>query len=282
MADPMTPSQLIRQLTKWKVPFREYKNWENNNRNHTGLGWGPVHGLMLHHTGSDSEDQRELLYSGRPDLEGPLSQYGIAQDGTFWLIGHGRANHAGKGDPDVLRAIIKENYGDDPPVDNEATEDGNVHFFGIEIWYSGSHPMTNAQLRTVHLASAAILDFYNWKKQSVIAHGEWQPGKWDPGYSSGKMMDMSVVRNSIDYVLKQGTGDNVSDGGRVEPKSETYKKVWETDAMSPPKGHGTESNPKWMAQSLLRFAAEQSEAANNKLDKLEEKIDKLTRLIEEG
>src|SRR3546814_14951944 len=55
------------------------------------------------HTGSDNSDQRELLYGGLSNLPGPLCHLGVAQDGTVWLVGWGRANHAGLGDDDVLK-----------------------------------------------------------------------------------------------------------------------------------------------------------------------------------
>lgn len=201
MATPMTPSQLLSQLRKWGVPYREYRSWKTHNRNHKGA-WGPVNGFMVHHTGSDSKDQRELLYNGVSGLPGPLSQFGLAQDGTVHLIGHGRANHAGAGDPDVLAAVIAEDYGQRPPADNESSVDGNARFYGVEIWYSGSHKMTPAQYATLRKLSAAICDFHDWSEKSVIGHGEWgSPGKWDPGYAPGKMMDMSDVRRDVKATL---------------------------------------------------------------------------------
>lgn len=205
MSTPMTPDQQIALFKKWGIPFKEYKDWRNNNRNHKGL-WGPVNGLMVHHTGSDAPDQRELLYSGHSTLPGPLSQWGLSQDGVLWGIGNGRCNHAGLGDPDVLKAVTSENYGDNPPTDNEALVDGNARFYGVEIWYNGNHTMTTAQRNTMYNLGAAVCDFHDWSAKSVIGHGEWQPGKWDPGYTKGKMMDMSQVRTTIALRIKAGPG----------------------------------------------------------------------------
>jgi LysM repeat protein len=201
IATPMTASQIKAQLKKWGVPFKEYKNWATHNRNHVGK-WGPVNGFMVHHTGSDSTDQRALLYNGISGLPGPLCHFGLAQDGTVHLVGWGRANHAGAGDPDVLNAVINENYGANPPVDNQSSVDGNARFYGVEIWYSGSHKMTDKQYATLRKLAAAILDFHKWTEKSVIGHGEWgSPGKWDPGISSGKMMNMATVRSDIKATL---------------------------------------------------------------------------------
>lgn len=199
MATPMTPSQIMDQLKKWDVPFKEYKDWDKHNRNHKGP-WGPVHGFMVHHTGSDAKDQRSLLYNGIAGLPGPLCHFGLAQDGTVHLVGWGRANHAGSGDDDVLDAVIDERP---TPVDNESNTDFNRHFYGVEIWYSGSHEMTDAQYKTLLKLSACVLDFHGWNKHSVIGHGEsGSPGKWDPGYAPGKMMNMDDVRGDIEAVLE--------------------------------------------------------------------------------
>jgi len=199
MATPMTPAQLLSQLKKWDVPYQEYKDWKTHNRNHKGA-WGPVNGFMVHHTGSDAKDQRALLYNGISGLPGPLCHFGIAQDGTVHLVGWGRANHAGMGDDDVLAAVIDERPA---PVDDESNTDFNAHFYGAEIWYSGSHKMTDAQYTTLLKLSSAVLDFHGWNEYSVIGHGEsGSPGKWDPGYAPGKMMDMDNVRKDVSGVLK--------------------------------------------------------------------------------
>ncbi len=198
MATPMTPAQIKAQLKKWGVRYAEYKDWETHNRNHKGA-WGPVNGFMVHHTGSDSKDQRELLYGGVAGLPGPLCHFGLAQDGTVHLVGWGRANHAGLGDDDVLDAVIA---GKAVPQDNESNTDGNARFYGVEIWYSGSHKMSEAQYSTLRKLAAAVCDFHDWDEHSVIGHGEWgSPGKWDPGYAPGKMMDMGAVRDDIRETL---------------------------------------------------------------------------------
>lgn len=220
MATPMTAAQLVAQLREWGVPYKEYAGWQTRNRNHKG-DWGPVNGLMVHHTGSDSTDQRLLLAKGTAELPGPLSQFGLAQDGTLWLIGWGRCNHAGMGDPDVLNAVIAESYGDKPPTDNQATVDGNSRFYGVEIWYSGSHGMTAAQYSTLLRLSAAICHFHKWTNKSVIGHGEWQPGKWDPGYKSGTMMDMTAVRNDVRDVLSGADGNADGNPDKTPPKPPT-------------------------------------------------------------
>jgi LysM repeat protein len=206
MAKPMTSAQIVAQLKKWGIKYAEYKSWETHNRTAaTGKTFGEVNGFMVHHTGTDNADQRELLYGGVSGLPGPLCHFGLAQDGTVHLIGWGYANHAGNGDPDVLAAVTAENYGAYPPADNESSVDGNKRFYGVEIWYSGSHAMTAAQYATLRKLASAVCDFHKWSEKSVIGHGEWgSPGKWDPGISSGKMMDMAKVRADIKTTLVAG------------------------------------------------------------------------------
>jgi LysM repeat protein len=216
----MSANQMLAQLQKWGVKYRPYKDWRNHNRNHKGA-WGPVNGFMVHHTGSDSDDQRALLYNGTADLPGPLCHFGLAQDGTVWLIGWGRANHAGSGDDDVLRAVIDEKP---IPHDDESNTDFNSRFYGVEIWYNGNHRMSDAQYETLLKLAAAICDFHGWGKYSVIGHGEsGSPGKWDPGYAPGHMMDMDPVRDDVQALLdKEDKPATPQKPSQPKPAGDTY------------------------------------------------------------
>src|SRR5690348_5830374 len=117
MSDPLTPAQIVRAFKKWDVKFEERNGWRTHHRNPVHGSWGPVHGLVLHHTGDDLPDSTDesVLWNGRSDLPGPLCTWAMRDDGTAVLIGGGRANHAGGGDPRVLDAVIKENYNKYPP-----------------------------------------------------------------------------------------------------------------------------------------------------------------------
>lgn len=61
------------------------------------------------------------------------------------LVGYGRANHSGLGDPDVLAAVVAERPA---PGDNEATVDGNRAFYGFECenLRDGKDPWPEAQV----------------------------------------------------------------------------------------------------------------------------------------
>ena len=66
-------------------------------------GHGPMgdpKGVILHHTaGGRGGNMPSLgtITKGRPDLAGPLCNYGLGRDGTVYVVAAGRAYHAGPG-----------------------------------------------------------------------------------------------------------------------------------------------------------------------------------------
>lgn len=207
MATPMTAAQIVVQLKKWGITYKPYKSdWATHNRNSKGA-WGPVNGVIVHHVGADG-DARPDLYTGNSALPGPKCHFYVDKEGVVWLIGWGRTNHAGGGDGAVLQKVISEDYiGVLKPKfgqgDAGAT-DGNIHFYGIEIGYSGTHKMSDAQYKTVLKLCAAINEFHKWTSKSNIAHAEWNKYKWDPGYAEGKTYDMNAFRIAIKNVQAGG------------------------------------------------------------------------------
>jgi hypothetical protein len=169
------------------VTVVEVGDWETHNRNGKGP-WGPVNGVMIHHTVTKgSANTVELCRKGHSSLPGPLCHGVITKDGRVHLVGYGRANHAGLGDPDVLAAVIAERA---VPADNEATADGNRHFYGFECENlgDGKDPWPEAQLEAIEKVAAAICRHHGWSERSVIGHLEWQPGKIDPrGFTMDSM-----------------------------------------------------------------------------------------------
>jgi hypothetical protein len=198
MATPMSGATLAKVLRAAGLKVVEVPGWKNNNRNHKGP-WGPAHGVMLHHTVTrgatqkDTDNTVKLCFSGHSSLPGPLCHGVIAKDGTVYLVGNGRANHAGLGDDDVLRAVIAE---EPLPADNEANTDGNRHFYGFECINlgDGKDPWPLAQIEASFKASAAICKHHGWGERSVIGHLEWQPGKIDPRGPGWPGMDTARAR----------------------------------------------------------------------------------------
>lgn len=116
MAAPLSAASFISALRAEGLTVVEVGNWRTHNRNSKG-SWGPMNGVMVHHTvtkGTPSTVQ--LCKDGHSTLPGPLCHGVIGKDGRVYLVGYGRANHAGGGDLDVLNAVIAESYATNPPA----------------------------------------------------------------------------------------------------------------------------------------------------------------------
>jgi N-acetylmuramoyl-L-alanine amidase len=194
MATPLTADKLVAALKAEGVRVVEYRSWRTHNRNSRGA-WGPVNGVVVHHTATSGTDNSvDLCYDGYSSLPGPLCHGVIAKNGTVYLVGNGRANHAGSGDDDVLRAVVNET---DAPSPNENNTDGNVHFYGFECINKGDgdDPWPDAQLDAIERASAAICRAHGWTSYSVIGHKEWTNTKIDPrGFSMDTMRERIADR----------------------------------------------------------------------------------------
>ncbi|MFG3173612.1 N-acetylmuramoyl-L-alanine amidase [[Kitasatospora] papulosa] len=179
MATPLSADRFLTALLDEGLDVIESGSWRTHNRNTKGP-WGPVHGVMMHHTVTKGTSNTvRIVKDGYSGLPGPLCHGMIAKSGQVHLVGYGRANHAGLGDPDVLAAVIAERT---PPTDNEATVDGNRHFYGFECENlgDGKDPWPDAQLLAIEKVAAALCRTHGWSVKSVIRHLDWQPGKVDP------------------------------------------------------------------------------------------------------
>ncbi|MFF2852706.1 N-acetylmuramoyl-L-alanine amidase [Streptomyces sp. NPDC058001] len=194
MAAPLSASSFLDALKAEGVTVVEVGNWRDHNRNHKGP-WGPVHGVMIHHTVTKGTSRTvQICREGYASLPGPLCHGVIAKDGRVHLVGYGRANHAGLGDPDVLAAIIAERP---LPTDDEATVDGNRAFYGFECENlgDGKDPWPEAQLLAIERVAAALCRRHGWSERSVLGHLQWQPGKIDPkGFTMTSMQDRVAKR----------------------------------------------------------------------------------------
>ena len=263
MATPLSAARLVQALRREHLRVVEHPGWQSNNRNHKGA-WGPVHGVMIHHTVTSGTDHSvDLCFRGHSALPGPLCHGVIDKAGTVHLVGNGRANHAGMGDDDVLAAVIAERP---LPPDNEANTDGNARFYGFECINlgDGKDPWPAAQLTAIEKASAAICRAHGWAAGSVIGHLEWQPGKVDP-----KGFSMSTMRGRIAKRLA-GEPDN---GGLSMNKTEVYNAVWRQDRAKAPSSSTTiEDNPTWAPENLLRELYDRVAELTEKVDGLRSEI----------
>nr|WP_234311409.1 N-acetylmuramoyl-L-alanine amidase [Streptomyces alboflavus] len=246
MAPPLTPATLLSVLRAEGLTVVEVGNWRTHNRNHKGP-WGPVHGVMIHHTVTrGSAATVDLCRRGHSTLPGPLCHGVITKDGRVHLVGYGRANHAGMGDDDVLQAVIAERA---LPPDNEANTDGNRHFYGFECENlgDGEDPWPEAQLRAIEKVSAAICRHHGWGPGSIIGHLEWQPGKVDPrGFS------MQTMRGRIAARLDSNQPPEQEDPMAGMSNADICKAVWTTDGVvGVPDGWGAPGNTEWKPASIL-------------------------------
>ncbi|MFD6363650.1 peptidoglycan-binding protein [Streptomyces roseolus] len=199
MATPLSADRLLAALRAEGVTVVEHPGWRGHHRNRAGA-WGPVAGVMIHHTVSTGTAHSvEMCFDGYDSLPGPLCHGVIAKDGTVHLVSDGRANHAGGGDPSVLRAVVTEAYGDRPPAPREhqgsaGAVDGNSRFYGFECVNlgNGRDPWPAAQLDAVERVSAALCRTHGWGAKSVIGHLEWSDWKSDP-----KGFAMPVMRDRV-------------------------------------------------------------------------------------
>lgn len=205
MATPITSKRFLELCDKWGIKYTPIKsNWATHNRNHKGE-FSNVNGVMVHHTGKFSSvaGMCDLLWNGYAALPGPLCHSGIDPAGILRLAGWGRTNHAGLGSKSVLDLIQNGLKGFTHNIaPGPASVDGNAHFYGFEIMCDGKTPMTDAQRIASVRITAALCTEHGWGPD-VIAHGEWQQGKWDPG-ANGKLISMTAFRNEVEQAIKEG------------------------------------------------------------------------------
>jgi hypothetical protein len=234
MATPLSASTLLAALRAEGCAVVEYKSWRTHNRNHKGA-WGPVNGVMIHHTVSSGENSSvALCYNGHSALPGPLCHTVGGKSGKLYMVGHGRANHAGSGDADVLRAVINETK---LPADNQANTDGNSRFYGLEIVNlgNGKDQYPAAQYDAAVRWAAAICRTHGWGAGSVIGHKEWQPGKIDPlGPVEGRgSFDMNRFRADVAERLKHPANWSPGSSTPAPAKPQTPAPPKEDDMPTP-------------------------------------------------
>lgn len=181
--DPVWLADTLRAYNKPRLKVAELPDWKLYGHGDFRTIWG----IMVHHTGSARADAMSIRV-GRPDLQGPLSQLHIAQDGTVTVVAAGVAWHAGRGSYPGL------------PTDN-----ANWHTIGIECAWPRDTTITpatqtrerwpDAQIIAMRDTCAAILNKLGYGADRVIGHKEWAgraQGKWDPGN-----LDMGWFRGEV-------------------------------------------------------------------------------------
>jgi peptidoglycan hydrolase-like protein with peptidoglycan-binding domain len=147
---------------------------------------GRIEGVICHHTATTRDGNMpslRTLMEGRSDLPGPLSQLGLARDGTYYIIAAGRCNHAGGGEGHWRRV------------------DGNSHYIGIEAENRGrGEDWPQVQMDAYVRGVAAILKHVGSGVDRCCGHKEYAPSrKPDPSF------DMALFRARVSAIMN-GTG----------------------------------------------------------------------------
>jgi N-acetylmuramoyl-L-alanine amidase len=145
---------------------------------------GTVQGVMLHHTGTKDSSPGDfptlrVVQRGRPDLDGPLCNYGLGRSGTIYLVTEGRAYHAGPGKWMGITA-------------------GNSHFLGIEAENGGTgNPWPAVQLDAYQRLVASILHALGRNTNWDVRHADW-------ALPAGRKVDTKgFTMNNFDAKVKQ-------------------------------------------------------------------------------
>lgn len=289
MATPLSAAKMLKALKDEGLDVQEYKSWKTHNRNSKGPA-GPRYGVMIHHTVSSSDDSSvALCYNGHSSLPGPLCHAVGRNDGRVALVGHGRANHAGLGDPDVLAAVKAERA---LPADNEATVDGNAPFYGFETVNLGDGVDTYPWVQYVAVVkwATAICRAHGWTERSVLGHKEWQPGKIDPKGPvigpDGKRFDFDMDRFRADVKQALALPAGQWQGGASAPPEkeedvalsvEDIRKIFNTDGVIKAPTEGT--NTHWEFESYVINTFLEAQRARLASERQQDQISKIAAQV---
>jgi hypothetical protein len=199
MATPWTPEQRIAAYKREGITKIVYMpGWQTHNRDdETGKPFGSVYGVAVHHTAGVGSGLAEYIRRGSTELPGPLSQDFLAKDGTLYVVGHGRCNHAGTVTPAVKAAIIAEQAPQRSLLDGTESVDGNDFLYGLEIENKGDgkDPYPAAQYDVAVRWATAHCRHHGWSRYSVWGHKEITRRKTDPSF------DMVKFRTDVDRRL---------------------------------------------------------------------------------
>lgn len=239
MAAPMSASALVAALRAEGVIVKTPRSgWATHERDdETGKAFGPIYGVLIHHTAG--HDDFNVVYDGDSALPGPRAHVYINKAGEALMCSAGRANHAGGGDPNVLREVMNESYGTKPSATqyhdgSPGAADGNDSFYGFECENlgDGEDPWPDVQYVAMVKATVAILRHYGWTDKSAIGHLEWSNWKIDPrGFTMAQFR--ADVKAALALPAGQWKAGSNSDGGSntVALDKDDIHNIWYADKI---------------------------------------------------
>lgn len=187
MGTPWTPAQRLAAYRAAGIKdIVEMPGWRTHNRDdETGRTFGPVHGVLIHHTAGVGSGVAAFCRNGSGSLPGPLCHDFLAKDGTLYLVGHGRTNHAGTTTPAVKAAIVAEHAPGSQRHTGTETVDANDFLYGLEIENRGDgrDPYPPEQYDVAVKWAAAHLRHHGWGANSAWGHWEITTRKIDPSFA---------------------------------------------------------------------------------------------------
>jgi hypothetical protein len=178
---------LVNELRRRGVVVHEWPGWDG--RGNGGVTQIDPKGAIIHHTGSNyGSAYPELVSSSQAWAGGgALCNFSGNADGSLTVIASGLAYHAGQGAGPSLGPLA--------PWRNNL----NYYTVGLEIVYPGTSPMRDAQYTTAQVFAKTVADLFGGGDiERVRAHAETNgrggDGKYDPGFSPGKTIDMAAFR----------------------------------------------------------------------------------------
>jgi hypothetical protein len=262
----------------------------------TGKTFGPVYGVAIHHTAADwdsDEDGAQFCYRGTSSLPGPLCHDYVGEDGTLYVIGHGRTNHAGTTTQAVKASLLA---GRTPNLNDRLVGDENVDandfMFGLEIENrgDGKDPYEPAQYDTAVRWAAAHIRYYGadgWDENNAWGHKEITKRKIDPSFSTPQFRadvrarlegsqeeDVALSAEDIKKVA-QAVVEELT--GTTEGRQKLVGAIFRTDGVvdSPDAAADPTGNAYWWAQSYLREGYLAQRAQGAALAEVKAKVDSL-------
>lgn len=252
---PMSKAQWLAALKAEGLSVVEHGDWWNRERDdETGKTFGPVRGVVIHHTAGSSS--LGVVTSGVSGLPGPLCHGYLPKSGKIYMISGGRANHAGTFATNAYNAMVNESK-IHPYPDSAEPVDANDSTYGIEIENLGNN--TDVYPAAQYIAAVkwatAICRHHGWTEDSVIGHKEGTRRKIDPrGPVEGLgNFGMSTFRADVHNALALPAG--------VWPEEEEedmaltdadVRKILNTDNIVRSPDDTTDSNKFWTVASYLR------------------------------
>lgn len=277
MAKPMTPEQWLNALRAEGVTdIVEMPGWRTNNRNHI-KAFTDVHATMIHHTAGEGPGLPSLVFNGTADLPGPLCHEYLDRGGRLYLVGNGRANHAGTVARNAYDAVLNES-GIHPYPDAAEPIDGNSISYGLECENNGAAERTwpAKQYDVAVRVQAARCRFHGWTANSVWAHKEATCRKpVDP------RLDMNNFRARVAERLAHAPSWNPNkEEDDMTLTDEDAKKVWYADhipAVPPPYNNADwhDGNETWTAKYALGTVAAAGRETLDRIRTIEAKVDAL-------